>query len=126
MCGEEVESALHLFASCRIAEQIWEFVSRWCRIQQVFALELKDLANIHKSNNGSQRWKKVVSLVTQAAIWVIWKSRNEAVFEGKQPYVNKMKEEIKMLGYTWIKSRVKNVNISWSDWCNFDLICFGV
>ncbi|KAJ0445610.1 putative reverse transcriptase zinc-binding domain-containing protein [Helianthus annuus] len=82
LCGEVVESALHLFASCRIAEQVWEFVSRWCRIQQVYALELKDLANIHKNNNGSQRWKKVVSMVTKAAIWVIWRSRNEAVFKG--------------------------------------------
>ncbi|XP_022024131.1 uncharacterized protein LOC110924432 [Helianthus annuus] len=83
MCGDEVETAIHLFASCSVAEQIWEFVSRWCRIHHVFALELKDLASIHKRNRGSQRWKKVVNLVTQAAIWVIWRSRNDAVFEGK-------------------------------------------
>ncbi|XP_022031336.1 uncharacterized protein LOC110932299 [Helianthus annuus] len=126
MCGEEVESALHLFASCSIADQIWEFISRWCRIRRVYALELKDLTNIHKCNSGTQRWQKVVSLVTQAALWVIWRSRNEAVFEGKQPRVNRMKEEIKILGYMWLKSRVKNGNISWGDWCNFDLLSFGV
>ncbi|KAJ0533359.1 putative RNA-directed DNA polymerase [Helianthus annuus] len=126
LCGEMVESAIHLFASCRIAEQVWEFVSRWCRIQRVYALELKDLANIHKNNNGSQRWKKVVSMVTKAAIWVIWRSRNEAVFEGKQPCVNRMKEEMKMFGYMWLKSRAKSVNISWDEWCNFDLINIGV
>ncbi|KAJ0469905.1 putative reverse transcriptase zinc-binding domain-containing protein [Helianthus annuus] len=107
MCGDEEESAFHLFASCRIAEQIWEFITRWCRIKQVPVLELKDLANIHKCNRGSHRWKKTVNLVTQATIWVIWRSRNEAVFEGKQPYVNRMKEEIKMFGYMWLKSRVK-------------------
>ncbi|KAF5760166.1 putative RNA-directed DNA polymerase [Helianthus annuus] len=126
MCGDEEESALHLFASCRIAEQIWEFITRWCRIKQVLVLELKDLANIHKCNRGSHRWKKTVNLVTQATIWVIWRSRNEAVFEGKQPYVNRMKEEIKMFGYMWLKSRVKNANISWENWCNFDLISLGV
>ncbi|XP_035838173.1 uncharacterized protein LOC118485810 [Helianthus annuus] len=126
MCGGEAETTIHLFVSCSIAEQIWEFVSRWCRIQQVFALELKDLANIHKRNRGSQRWKKVVNLVTQAAIWVIWRSRNGAVFEGKQPHVNRMKEEIKMFGYMWLKSRVKGTNISWEDWCEFNLISIGV
>ncbi|XP_022020186.1 uncharacterized protein LOC110920275 [Helianthus annuus] len=126
MCGDEAETAIHLFVSCSVAEQIWEFVSRWCRIHHVFALELKDLANIHKRNRGSQRWKKVVNLVTQAAIWVIWRSRNGAVFEGKQPHVNRMKEEIKMFGYMWLKSRVKGINISWEDWCEFNLISIGV
>ncbi|KAJ0475516.1 putative RNA-directed DNA polymerase [Helianthus annuus] len=126
MCGCEAETTAHLFVSCSIAEQIWEFVSRWCRIRQIFALELKDLANIHKSNRGSQRWKKVVNMVTQAAIWVIWRSRNGAVFEGKQPHVNRMKEEIKMFGYMWLKSRVKGTNISWEDWCEFNLISIGV
>ncbi|KAJ0641962.1 putative RNA-directed DNA polymerase [Helianthus annuus] len=126
MCGEEEESAVHLFGSCRLTEVIWEFVSSWCKIKQVLILELKDLANIQKCNRGSPRWKKVVNLVTQAAIWVIWRSRNEAIFEGKQLYVNKMKEDIKMYGYMWLKSRVKNASISWENWCNFDLISFGI
>ncbi|XP_035834229.1 uncharacterized protein LOC118482710 [Helianthus annuus] len=126
MCDEEDESALHLFGSCRVADQIWEFISRWCRIRSIFILELSDLANIHKRNRGSERWKKAVSMVTQAAIWVIWRSRNDAVFNGKHPNVSRMKEEIKMLGYMWLKSRVKLENLAWVNWCNFDLYALGV
>ncbi|KAM0007813.1 putative RNA-directed DNA polymerase [Helianthus debilis subsp. tardiflorus] len=126
MCGEMDETALHLFASCCIADQIWEFVSRWCKIRPIFILELKDIVSIHKQYRGSLRWKKVISLIVQSAIWVIWRNRNEVVFNGRCPNVNRMKEEIKTFGYMWLKSRVKNANLSWENWCNFELSSFGI
>ncbi|KAJ0899075.1 putative reverse transcriptase zinc-binding domain-containing protein [Helianthus annuus] len=60
MCGNEEETALHLFASCRYALRIWDFVSGWCRLQPIYFLELKDLAQLHKRNRGSKRWQKLV------------------------------------------------------------------
>ncbi|KAD7117615.1 hypothetical protein E3N88_04883 [Mikania micrantha] len=32
LCGELNESAEHLFLSCRVAQLIWEEISKWCRI----------------------------------------------------------------------------------------------
>ncbi|XP_022008104.1 uncharacterized protein LOC110907425 [Helianthus annuus] len=91
LCGDEEESALHLFGTCRITNQIWEFIVHWCRIRPIYVLELKDLAAIHKRNRGSNRWKKVVYMVIQTALWVIWKHRNDAVFHDKQINVARIK-----------------------------------
>ncbi|KAJ0495910.1 putative reverse transcriptase zinc-binding domain-containing protein [Helianthus annuus] len=126
LCEEEYESALHLFGSCHVAIELWDFISKWCRIHPIFILELEDLANIHKRNRGSKRWEKVVSMVTQATIWVIWRSRNDAVFNDKRSNVNRMKEEVKMYGYMWLKSRVKLKCLSWDNWCDFNLLCLDV
>ncbi|XP_021999620.1 uncharacterized protein LOC110896868 [Helianthus annuus] len=112
LCNEEEESMLHLFGSCCVTDQIWEFVADWCRIRPIFVLDLKDVASIHKRNRGSSKWKKVVYLVIQTTLWVIWKHRNEAVFNAKQINVTRIMEDIRLYGFLWLKNRGKAVALT--------------
>ncbi|KAJ0444928.1 putative reverse transcriptase zinc-binding domain-containing protein [Helianthus annuus] len=91
MCEDEDESALHLFVSCRIAVLVWEFISQWCKLSPIYVLELKDSTNINNRNKGSRKWRKSPSMVTLKVILVIWRSRNESVFNGKQIIVTRIK-----------------------------------
>ncbi|KAI7756439.1 hypothetical protein M8C21_015415, partial [Ambrosia artemisiifolia] len=83
---------MHLFVSCGVAVQISEYITHWCRINPIYVLELKDLANIHLQNSGSTKWRKVISLVSRTALRVIWKYHNEAIFYGRQTSLSRMKE----------------------------------
>ncbi|KAJ0929050.1 hypothetical protein HanRHA438_Chr04g0200691 [Helianthus annuus] len=75
---------------------------------------------------GSARWKKTVLSLIQTALWVLWKNRNDVTFNNKQANVARIKEEIRTYGFLWVKNRAKCNDLSWEDWCNFDLRCMGV
>ncbi|KAL9997323.1 putative reverse transcriptase zinc-binding domain-containing protein [Helianthus debilis subsp. tardiflorus] len=126
LCNEHDETALHFFGACSVASQIWDFVSKWCKIKPIFIFELKDFGNIHKQNRGSKLWKKGLQLVVQTAIWCLWRSRNAVVFNQKRYSVAGIIEEIKILGFLWMRSRTKARNLKWEDWVSFDLSCLGV
>ncbi|KAI7750712.1 hypothetical protein M8C21_013014, partial [Ambrosia artemisiifolia] len=95
LCNEELESAMHLFFSCRFVSWVWEFVSDWCRLRPLYVFELKDFAVLHKRFRGSKKWKKAVFMIIQASLWLIWKWRNEIIFNGKRVNIWRLKEEIK-------------------------------
>ncbi|KAJ0547437.1 hypothetical protein HanIR_Chr08g0372181 [Helianthus annuus] len=95
-------------------------------LQPLIVLEPKDLVNIHKYMQGSSKWKKVIYLVLQTTMWCIWKARNDLIFNSKQPIVGRIKDEIRALGFLWLRSRAKASSVTWTDWCNFDLSCFIV
>ncbi|KAJ0883842.1 putative RNA-directed DNA polymerase [Helianthus annuus] len=126
VCGEENETAVHIFVTCNLAQQVWEFVVGWCKIRPFFILELKDFVDIHNRNRGSKKWHRVILSVVQVAIWVLWKTRNDIVFRHKQANLERIKEEIKTYSYLWIKNRAKCVALSWDDWCNFKLGSMGI
>ncbi|KAJ0445231.1 putative RNA-directed DNA polymerase [Helianthus annuus] len=126
LCNAFEESALHLFGACSVAIQVWDYIARWCRLKPIFILELKDLANIHNQNRGSKMWKKAVYLVVQTTIWCIWRSRNSTVFNRKRVSVTNIIEEIKLLGFLWMRSRIKGREITWESWVSFNLACLGV
>ncbi|KAF5772129.1 putative reverse transcriptase zinc-binding domain-containing protein [Helianthus annuus] len=126
ICDESDETSSHLFVECYLAQKVWDFVVEWCKIRPFFILEIKDLVNIHNGYRGSAKWRRVIWSVIQVAIWVVWKTRNEVVFSHKKPNFERMKEEIKLLSFFWIKNRAKRVVLSWDDWCKFELINMGV
>ncbi|KAJ0471107.1 hypothetical protein HanIR_Chr14g0726101 [Helianthus annuus] len=95
MCDEYDEDANHLFVSCGIPQQIWEFVTSWCRMSHIYILELKDFLKVQNRCRGSGKWRKMVSSIIQTTLWVIWKNRNDVVFNNKQPNLAKIKEEIR-------------------------------
>ncbi|KAJ0779037.1 putative reverse transcriptase zinc-binding domain-containing protein [Helianthus annuus] len=47
-CGSDDESAENLFIACFVASNVWNGISSWCRIPNIFAFTIKDLLDIHK------------------------------------------------------------------------------
>ncbi|XP_022014336.1 uncharacterized protein LOC110913825 [Helianthus annuus] len=92
-----------------------QFISEWCNISSLFAFSTKDLINIHSQVKVSKNKRKGIQAVIFTAAWCIWNPRNEAVFQNKVIGVNKMKENIKALGYLWVKNRFPCSNLEWKE-----------
>nr|XP_043609624.1 uncharacterized protein LOC122581456 [Erigeron canadensis] len=80
VCSLEEESVEHLFGSCQLAVQIWEHVSKWCRVHPFFFFSAKDLPSLAQQLIGDVGWKQPVHLVILTSIWCIWKNMNNIVF----------------------------------------------
>ncbi|KAJ0917091.1 hypothetical protein HanPSC8_Chr06g0269351 [Helianthus annuus] len=86
-------------------------------------LKINSLRNCMESGNNSIYAQHILITVT---IWALWKNRNKVVFNNKLANIGRIKEEIEIYSYLWIKHRAKCGSLSWIDWCNFDLIAMGV
>ncbi|KAJ0578900.1 putative reverse transcriptase zinc-binding domain-containing protein [Helianthus annuus] len=121
ICDQHEEDADHLFVSCEVAQFIWNFLSQWCKISNIYAFCAKDLLEWHKNVQGNAKWRKLTYALMQVSIWVIWRSRNELVFNDKQIIREHVVNEIKHLSYLWVGSRSTLKEISWEEWCKFDV-----
>ncbi|KAJ0495937.1 putative reverse transcriptase zinc-binding domain-containing protein [Helianthus annuus] len=121
VCNQLEENVDHLFIGCELAQTIWNFVSTWCKVSNIYAFRVKDLLNWHKNVKGNLRWRKLIYAVMQVALWVIWQNRNKLIFQEKEIRVDRLKEEIKQLGFLWIGSRSNLKDITWEEWCKFDV-----
>ncbi|KAJ0910410.1 putative reverse transcriptase zinc-binding domain-containing protein [Helianthus annuus] len=121
LCEQFVEDSDHLFVSCEVAQFIWDSISNWCRISSIYAFTVKDILDWHNNVQGNDVWRKLIYAIMQVAIWVIWRSRNEATFNGKQINREQMVNEVKHLSFLWVGSRSRLKEVSWEEWCNFDM-----
>ncbi|KAM0037077.1 hypothetical protein Hdeb2414_s0014g00433951 [Helianthus debilis subsp. tardiflorus] len=78
-----------------------------------FVLELKDLVAAQNSYCGSAKWKKLILSIFQVTTWALWKNRNKVVFNNKLANIGRIKEEIEIYSYFWIKHRAKCGSLSW-------------
>ncbi|XP_076933961.1 uncharacterized protein LOC143600047 [Bidens hawaiensis] len=119
LCGSEEESVTHLFTSCVVATVLWQKVSGWCHIPNIFAFSFRDLVEIHSHSRLGAAKKIVVQGILVTACWCLWKARNNAVFSAGQVKVEDIFSEVKALSFFWFKHRSKFKNIIWNDWCRF-------
>ncbi|KAK1431592.1 hypothetical protein QVD17_08053 [Tagetes erecta] len=121
LCGDYMETTEHLLVSCSVARLVWQFISSWCHIPPLYVFSVKDLLEAHKSINGLTIKKKAIQAIVLTACWKIWVTRNEKVFDGKSVNITKLMQDIKSLGFLWVKNRSSRHGISWTDWCDMSL-----
>ena len=74
---KEQESLNHLFFDCVVAKQLWEVLS------SIFGIQLgNSLDNIGKFWLSNKR-NGVLNICTSAAVWSLWKLRNDLCFQRK-------------------------------------------
>ncbi|MFS7926624.1 putative reverse transcriptase zinc-binding domain-containing protein [Helianthus anomalus] len=59
LCSSDEETSGHLFIACQVA-LIWNDISSWCKIPNIFAFSIKYLFGIHKELRASDKKKEVV------------------------------------------------------------------
>jgi hypothetical protein len=84
LCGEEDESAHHLFFSCKSSKRLWDSILFWLGIETTLHFNSRShfdqfygLAPCHVGSR--QRWQ----CIWFAAVWQIWLCRNSKIFEQK-------------------------------------------
>ena len=85
LCGQIEEDATHIFIGCEYAAMIWGIVSQWCKLQPIFAFDLKDLLEIPCYITDKKKAKMVYAVIL-ATCWAIWKERNDAAFNNKKTF----------------------------------------
>ncbi|XP_022040479.1 uncharacterized protein LOC110943029 [Helianthus annuus] len=119
LCEEDEESVEHLFTSCYFASMLWTLISNWCKCLPMVVFSFRGLIEIHNHVGLDGKKKKVLKGLVRIGCWSIWKMRNNARFENKEVKLEYIFGEVKKIGFLWFKSRNKNVETTWVDWCKF-------
>ncbi|KAL8205884.1 hypothetical protein R6Q57_009435 [Mikania cordata] len=120
-CGWEINNSFsvnskqicdHLFSSCFLSSLLWQGISSWCKIDPIYAFFVKDLLEVHRFINGSWNKRESIHAIMLTAIWCIWMSRNEIMFNRRRKTYHAQLREVKDLSYLWVKNRAKWVSVS--------------
>jgi hypothetical protein len=113
LCEGMVESVNHLFIHCAFVSEVWQGLLRW--------LDFTFVSPPHwECWNGAQTNKKVrrgYRLIWHAAIWSIWRARNDRIFNNLICGVAELVESIKVLSWRWMLSRLKGPACLFYEWC---------
>ncbi|XP_021995690.1 uncharacterized protein LOC110892858 [Helianthus annuus] len=98
---------------------LWNFVSKWCRVPQIFAFSVQDLLESYVTCGLKEPEKLIFQGVLIIACWSLWKVRNEARFRNVPVKIEKVISEVKALGFLWVKNRTKFKKLSWENWSTY-------
>ncbi|KAK1300131.1 hypothetical protein QJS10_CPB13g01036 [Acorus calamus] len=107
LCGDEPETAAHLFCQCRVTQALWRVVGAATSLDPFQSLtEMWEAgARLHSmSRPGASKY--LARLVIPAGTWVIWRTRNDAVFKGARVYVENMWALASVLIQDWARDIV--------------------
>ncbi|MDV3153228.1 MAG: reverse transcriptase domain-containing protein, partial [Candidatus Phytoplasma australasiaticum] len=121
-CDFDDETSEHLFTGCGISGGVWNGISRWCRVPEIYVFHVSDLVNLHETSGTTGIKKEVFKGVIIIACWMLWRARNGKIFDNKVPKVVEILAEIKILSFLWYKHRFKQEVVDWDRWSRFDLM----
>ncbi|KAL8556294.1 hypothetical protein ACS0TY_003931 [Phlomoides rotata] len=125
LCGEEKETAIHLFLFCSFAREVWSKIQGWLGITMVphYTPSINFLQFGEIMGQGEK--EKIISTIWVCTNWVLWNCRNKANFKGEIPKIDKMIGEIKARTWNWTTTKVKvKRHPNFRDWDENIRLCF--
>ncbi|XP_021995600.1 uncharacterized protein LOC110892758 [Helianthus annuus] len=116
LCNSATENVMHLFTGCYFACGVWSAVGIWCDIGPVMAFDFIDLLHVQDQSHRGKWAQKIIRVIVYITCWVVWKLRNERIFQGANPKVVDAVARIKSWPFLWLKNRSKYTCIEWKDW----------
>lgn len=116
LCRSDIETTDHVFFGCSFAKQVWFRFLSWCSVSSPVpdcSARFMELLELVLADKNKEKMRK--SLL-YAAVWCIWKTRNDAVFRCIIASPFKTADEIKLMTYNWVKFRSRFSSIAWFDW----------
>jgi hypothetical protein len=125
-CGNP-ETEDHVFFNCPMLGSIWRKIVNWLGVHLVFPEgghdHLSLLKNLVPCNN---KTRDRVGVIWFTTIYLIWKTRNDMIFNQTGYDWEKLFEEVKILSWRIIKARSKGFTCDLSMWHTNPLACLGV
>jgi len=125
-CGLH-ECSDHLFLLCNHFGKVWHLVRQWLGVYIVDPPTLVDhFIQFGTSAGFSKARCSFMRLIWFATSWVIWKERNARLFWTKENSYAQLLENIRLLSYSWHKTKYLTFHYKFHDWCLNPLLCVGL
>jgi len=125
-CGS-LETVEHLFLGSDIFTCVWSSVLQWMRISFIAPATVRDhllqfdhLAGFPRSSHLFFR------IIWLACVWVIWKERNNQVFNQKALDSQAISDKVKLLSFSWLKANMSYFVFAYHEWWHHPFSCMVV
>ncbi|MCH96809.1 putative non-LTR retroelement reverse transcriptase related [Trifolium medium] len=106
LCGEALESSLHLFIYCEVAHKVWVGVFNWLDVPFSLPHNLFSILNLLIQFYG-KKTRKGMCMIWNSVVWSLWRCRNSVLFDnGRQDWAVVL-EEVKVMTWKWWLSNSK-------------------
>jgi len=124
LCGE-LEDRDHLFFRCGdVYGRIWLLVSNWLGIDSVYKGNICTHSFQFRSIGGfSKNSRTAFTIIWIAVIYVVWKDRNNRIFQNKSDQLVALAEKVKLQTYWWLKSHYVLFDFDYRYWRLNPLYC---
>jgi len=122
-CDRVDESSTHLFLHCEVASRMWQDIMRWWEMIFLIPPNLFVMWECWSIAERSKRIRKGLSLIWHATVWVLWIARNNKVFNNRNPEVDEMVQDIKVLSWRWSLERIAMPSCMFYEWCWYPKEC---
>jgi hypothetical protein len=99
------ESSSHLFLHCDFARNFWLRLMSWLDLQFVMPPNLFIHWECWSGGICNKKVRNGLRMIWEAAIWVIWKARNDCIFNNVLAGREELVEEVKVLSRRWLLGR---------------------
>ncbi|XP_076902794.1 uncharacterized protein LOC143557650 [Bidens hawaiensis] len=110
-CGLLDETTEHIFVSCGLAQSVWQAISMWCNVPQMFAFSVRDILDMFRYTKFSKRKAKAFHVICLVTLWCLWKARNEMMHDGLPVTVGMVVDNVKTLSFLWVSNRSKGLSV---------------
>ena len=125
-CGS-FESAVLLSIHCSFAGTLWALVSNWLSISFVHPSELRhhfiQFTKMAGMPTYSQLYFRIIWFATD---WVIWKDRNNRIFQNMVSNPLNLFEKVKLNSFLWLRSKQVDFVYSYHNWWKHPIPCMSV
>jgi len=125
-CGG-LETTTHLFLHCHIFGSLWSHVCRWLHIYLVSPGDIRQHFIHFTSMAGLPRsTHPFLKIIWFASVWVLWKERNNRVFQHTASNPSTLIEKVKLNYFLWLKSKHVTFSYNYHEWRKHLLLCLNV
>ena len=115
-CTDFSESTSHLFFHCDLSRNVWLSLMSWLDLNFIMPPNLF----VHwECWSGGPLNKKVwngLQMIWEVGIWVIWKARNDRIFNNVIASWDELVEEVKVLSWRWLLGRSNSMVCLFYEW----------
>jgi hypothetical protein len=106
-CGLMPEKTSHIFLHCVVARRIWYKLMEWVDVNFIMPPNLFIHWECWSGGSLNKKISRGLRMIWQAAIWSIWKARNDSIFNAIEMRWDEVVDAIKVLSWRWLLERFK-------------------
>ena len=112
-----MESTVHLFLRCDIFGSLWHLIYQWVSISFIPPALVADHFHQFGQLAGLPRFAhSYFQLIWHTSVWVIWKERNDMIFQHKARDLTQLLDYVKLMSFLWLKVKLLTSAFSYNDW----------